>query len=216
MTPPVLEARDLTFAYRRGAPPVIDGLTHAFAPGALTTVTGPSGSGKSTLLYVLALMLRPTSGQVRWDNDDASALPDATRARLRAGQAGFVFQDAVLDPARTILDNVREAALFAGMPDDDARERALELCDRFGVGHRVDHRPGEISGGQAQRVALCRALLTRPRVVFGDEPTGNLDGASARIVWDALRAHARAGATVVVATHDERLADESDERLVLS
>jgi len=216
VTASVLEARDLTFAYRRGAPPVIDGLTHAFAPGALTTVTGPSGSGKSTLLYVLALMLRPTSGQVRWDDDDASALPDATRARLRAGQAGFVFQDAVLDPARTILDNVREAALFAGMPDDDARERALELCDRFGVGHRVDHRPGEISGGQAQRVALCRALLTRPRVVFGDEPTGNLDGASARIVWDALRAHARAGATVVVATHDERLADESDERLVLS
>ncbi|MBD9699297.1 ABC transporter ATP-binding protein [Flavimobilis sp. GY10621] len=212
----VLEARDLTFAYRRGAPPVIDGLTHAFAPGALTTVTGPSGSGKSTLLYVLALMLRPTSGQVRWDDDDASALPDAARARLRAGHAGFVFQDAVLDPARTILDNVREAALFAGMPDDDARERALELCDRFGVGHRVDHRPGEISGGQAQRVALCRALLTRPRVVFGDEPTGNLDGASARIVWDALRAHARAGATVVVATHDERLADESDERVVLS
>lgn len=165
MTAPVLEARDLTFAYRRSAPPVVDRLTHAFAPGALTTVTGPSGSGKSTLLYVLALMLRPTSGQVRWDDDDASALPDAARARLRAGHAGFVFQDAVLDPARTILDNVREAALFAGMPDDHARERALELCDRFGVSHRVDHRPG---------------------------------------------------ATVVVATHDERLAAESDERLVLT
>ena len=217
MTPPeALTAHDLVFTYRRGAPPVVDGLTHTFAPGALTAVTGPSGSGKSTLLYVLALMLRPTSGEVRWHGADASALPDAARARLRAGHAGFVFQDAVLDPARTILDNVREAALFAGMPDDEARARALELCERFGVGHRVDHRPGEISGGQAQRVALCRALLTGPRVVFGDEPTGNLDGASARVVWDALRDHARAGATVVVATHDERLAAEADARLVLA
>ncbi|MFF2620839.1 ABC transporter ATP-binding protein [Oerskovia jenensis] len=211
-----LATSDLTFAYRKGAPPVIEGLTTAFAPGALTTVTGPSGSGKSTLLYILALMLRTTSGEVLWDGRPVASLPDAERSRLRAADVGFVFQDAMLDPARTITDNVCEGALFAGMPARVARTRAVDLLDRFGVGHRATHRPGEISGGQAQRVALCRALLTSPRVVFGDEPTGNLDHASARIVWDALRDHARSGATVVIATHDEQLAAEADHRLVLA
>ncbi|QDW61377.1 ABC transporter ATP-binding protein [Oerskovia sp. KBS0722] len=210
-----LATSDLTFAYRRGTPPVIEGLTTAFAPGALTAVTGPSGSGKSTLLYILALMLRTTSGEVLWDGRPVASLPDAERSRLRAADVGFVFQDAMLDPARTVIDNVCEGALFAGMPARTARTRAAALLDRFGVGHRATHRPGEISGGQAQRVALCRALLTSPRVVFGDEPTGNLDHASARIVWDALRDHARDGATVVIATHDEQLAAEANHRLVL-
>lgn len=211
-----LATQDLTFAYRKGAAPVIEHLGTAFAPGAVTAVTGPSGSGKSTLLYILALMLRTSSGQVLWDGAPVAALADAERARLRAAQMGFVFQDAMLDPARTILDNVCESALFAGMPAGASRERATELLDRFGVGHRATHRPGEISGGQAQRVALCRALVTGPRVVFGDEPTGNLDHASARVVRDALVEHAHAGATVVIATHDEGLAAEADHRLVLA
>ncbi|MCO7274724.1 MULTISPECIES: ABC transporter ATP-binding protein [Cellulosimicrobium] len=212
----VLATDGLTFAYRHGTPPVIDDLTTAFAPGAVTAVTGPSGSGKSTLLYVLALMLRAESGEVLWDGEPASGLADAEAARLRAAHVGFVFQDAMLDPARSILDNVCESALFAGMGTRAARSRAEELLARFGVGHRATHRPGEISGGQAQRVALCRALLTSPRVLFGDEPTGNLDHASARVVWEALVEHARDGATVVVATHDEELAAEADHRLVLS
>lgn len=205
-----LGTRDLTFAYHAGAPLVLQDLTVDLPVGAVTTMTGPSGSGKSTLLYLMALMIRPTSGEVVWDGIAASSLPDAERSRLRAREVGFIFQDALLDPSRTVLANVCDGALFAGMPYQLATTRARELMDRFEVGHRADHRPGEISGGQAQRVAICRALLTDPRVIFADEPTGNLDDASAEIVWQALSDHAATGATVVVSTHDKSLAARSD------
>lgn len=206
----MLATRDLTFTYPHRSERIIDHLTTSFAPGAITAVTGTSGAGKSTLLYVLALMLRANQGQILWHDRPVGGLPDAERARLRAAEVGFVFQDAMLDPSRTILDNVREAALFAGMPRSLAQARTHELLAQFGIEHRATHRPGQISGGQAQRVALCRALVTSPSVVFGDEPTGNLDQASARIVWDALASYARQGATIIVATHDERLASAAD------
>lgn len=180
-------------------------LSIAFPRGDVTVITGPSGCGKSTLLYLLGLMLTPTAGRIRWDGSEVSALSDAERSRLRAEQVGFVFQDALLDPSRTILDNVTEGGLYAGMRREASRERALRLLERFGVEQRADHRPGEISGGQAQRVALCRALLKDPRLILADEPSGNLDEASADVVWGALFAAATAGATVVVATHDRHL-----------
>ena len=211
-----LATRGLRFAYHPGAQPVLDEIDIDFPSGALTTLTGPSGTGKSTLLYLVALLLRPSAGHVLWNGRPADSLRDGERARLRAGRTGFVFQDAMLDPARTVIDNVCESALFAGMRRDDARARARELLDDLGVGHRADHRPGEVSGGQAQRVALCRALVTDPDVLFGDEPTGNLDDESAAVVWDVLQERARAGATVVVATHDERLAERADHRVRLT
>lgn len=198
-----IEIDCLEHHYRSGAPPVINGLTHIFEPGTLTVVTGPSsGSGKSTLLYILALMLTPGGGSIRWDGVDVQALPDAERSRLRARHVGFVFQDAVLDLSRTTLDNVLEAAWLAGMPRTPATANAHALMERFGVSERATHRPGEVSGGQAQRVALCRALVKDPGIVFADEPTGNLDSDSAHIVWTALGDAAAAGATVIVATHD--------------
>lgn len=210
-----LAAEGLVVAYRRTSAPVLDGLTVDFRPGALTAVTGPSGSGKSTLLYVLGLLVRPTAGDVLWHGAPTRDLTDVQRSRVRARETGFVFQDSLLDPARSVLANVCDAGLFAGMERRTQVRRAQGLLERFGVDHRSAHRPGEISGGQAQRVALCRALLTSPTVVLGDEPTGNLDAASARVVWQALRDHAAEGATVVVATHDESLAATADERLVL-
>jgi len=215
ITGATIATEHLTFAYQKGANPVLENLSIELPTGAITTLTGPSGSGKSTLLYLLALMVRPNSGEVVWDGAAASSLTDAKRSQLRAAQMGFVFQDALLDPSRTVLANICDSALFAGMPRQIAIMRARELMNRFGVEHREDHRPGEISGGQAQRVAICRALLTDPRVVFADEPTGNLDEDSAEVVWQALVSHASRGATVVVSTHDKQLAERSDRQIHL-
>ena len=209
-------ARQLSFAYAAGGGSVIDSLTVDLPSASITALTGPSGAGKSTLLYLLAMMIRPTGGDVMWDGEPASGLPDAARSRLRAAQVGFIFQDALLDPARTVLANVCDSGLFAGMRHAAAAERARHLLTRFGVADRADHRPGEISGGQAQRVALCRALLTDPRVVFADEPTGNLDDESAEVVWQAFSDHAATGATVIIATHDSTLAARADHVLRLA
>ncbi|WP_010149346.1 ABC transporter ATP-binding protein [Serinicoccus profundi] len=221
----MLAVKDLSFAYRRGAEELFSGLCHTFTPGAVTAVTGPSGRGKSTLLYVLGLMLTPTQGQVMLAGDPVSSAADATRARVRARRIGFVFQDASLDPTRTVIDSVIEPALYAGWSLRQARARGVELLEQMGVGARAEHRPGEISGGQAQRVAVCRALVTDPSVVLADEPTGNLDRDNALGVLAALSAVA-AGAgqegrgdgiprTVVIATHDPFVLEHADEVLAL-
>lgn len=206
----------LSFGYRRGEP-IIDGLDRVFEAGAVSGVTGASGCGKSTLLYLIGLLLTPWSGRISiGEQERASELGDLDRSRLRAERIGFVFQDAVLDPSRTVLDNVIEGAIYAGVPRPTARARAERLLERFGVLLRADHRPGEVSGGQAQRVALCRALLNQPKLILADEPTGNLDAASAQVVIGALRDAARVdGATVIIASHDSRVAAVCDRVLEL-
>jgi putative ABC transport system ATP-binding protein len=209
-----LRADGLSFAFP-GGPRLLDSWSADFAAGEVVAVTGPSGRGKSTLLYLLGLMLTPAAGRVELDGEDCSRLPDAHRARLRAHRFGFVFQDAALDASRTVLDNVTEAALYRGQPLEDARRRAHELLERFGVALRAGARPGQVSGGQAQRIALCRALLHDPAVVLADEPTGNLDPASSRAVVDALRDQARQGAAVVVVTHDPVLVARCDREVRL-
>ena len=210
----MLAIEGLSFGYRVDEPIIVD-LDHRFAAGAVTAVTGPSGRGKSTLLYLLGLLLAPDTGVVRMGEVAASRLPDAARSHLRAGRIGFVFQDAVLDPSRTVLDNVVEGAIYADTPRRVAVARARSLMERFGVDLRETHRPGEVSGGQAQRIALCRALLNEPRVILADEPTGNLDAAAAGVVMGALAEEAAGGATVVVASHDRSMIDAADEELSL-
>lgn len=189
----VLAVDDLRFRYARGGEELFNGLTHAFSSGAITAVTGASGRGKSTLLYVLGLLLTPSSGVVRIDELDASQTPDRQRSQLRAERIGFVFQDSELDPARTIVDSVIEPGLYAGHTATSLRPRAYALLERFGLRHRADHRPGQVSGGQAQRVAVCRALLNEPDIILADEPTGNLDRDNAGLVLDALVDGARPG-----------------------
>jgi ABC-type lipoprotein export system ATPase subunit len=205
----------LGFGYRPGEP-VIEDLTWEFQQGAVTAITGASGRGKSTLLYLIGLLIRPWSGRIILRDVDSRTMSDRERSALRATTVGFVFQDAALDATRTVLDNVCESALYQGMVRSEAVARAEILMDRFGVSLRADHRPGEVSGGQAQRVALCRALLTDPEVILADEPTGNLDAMSAAEVVNALRAAAHSGGgTVIIASHDRDVVAACDQVLAL-
>ncbi|HEX5595496.1 MAG TPA: ATP-binding cassette domain-containing protein [Micromonosporaceae bacterium] len=199
-----ISARELSFGYRRDAP-ILEDVSMTCGAGEVIGVTGVSGRGKSTLLYLLAGMLTPWRGVVEFRDQPLQAAPDHERSRIRARSFGFVFQDAALDPRRSVLDAVLEPALYAGADRKRYVDRACELLERLGVSLRPEALPGEISGGQAQRVGLCRALLLDPAVVFADEPTGNLDSASANAVMGALTMTARAGGAVVIATHDERV-----------
>lgn len=209
-----VEARDLGFGYVAGAP-VLQEWSAGFPAGTVTAITGPSGRGKSTLLYLLGLMLLPRSGEIFLDGMGTSRLKDGAKAKLRAERFGFVFQDAALDATRSILDNVVETALYRHVPIRDAAVRAMELLDRFEVGVPAERRPGQVSGGQAQRIALCRALVNDPDILLADEPTGNLDPETAQVVVDALISQARRGATVIVVTHSPQIAAVCDREIRL-
>lgn len=212
----LLAVEDLRFRYTPDATELFDGLTHGFAAGQLTALTGPSGRGKSTLLYVLGLLLTPTAGTVTVDGQDTTCMADTQRSRLRANRIGFVFQDSELDPTRTILDSVLEPTLYAGLDPREQTDHAFELLRGLRLGDRASHRPGQISGGQAQRVACCRALVNRPGIVLADEPTGNLDRDNAALVLDTLAGAAHTGgATVVIATHDPYVLTRCDDVVTL-
>lgn len=200
----------LTFGYKRSET-IINDLSWEFQPGTVTAVTGPSGKGKSTLLYLIGLLLTPWSGSIAEHGNDLSRQSDAKRSQFRAEHVGFVFQDAALDPTRTVLDNVVESHIYSRLRRREAVHRATQLMERFDVDLRADHKPGEVSGGQAQRIALCRALVGHPQLVLADEPTGNLDPNTAAVVVDALVELAAAeDRTVIVATHDPQVVAACD------
>ena len=206
----MIRLEEVTFGYKPDET-IINNLSWEFASGMMTAVTGPSGKGKSTLLYLIGLLLSPWSGAIHYADVDAVRLSDVKRSAIRASRVGFVFQDAALDSTRTVLDNICESALYTRLPRRTAISRAEELMDRFEVGLRADHKPGEVSGGQAQRIALCRALINQPPVLLADEPTGNLDVRTAGVVIDAFKDHAAYGGTVIVATHDPTIVSVCDE-----
>lgn len=210
-----LAVSELCFSYRGSESNVLDNVNWCFANGALTSVTGPSGRGKSTLLFILGQLLRPTHGSVTWDGHDLTRWGDCEASRFRAETVGFVFQDAALDPRRSTLENVLEGCAYSSLDRREATRRAKDLTSQFGVDHRAKARPGQISGGQAQRVALCRALIHRPALILADEPTGNLDAASSALVLDGLDHAAELGATVVVATHDPEVVRRCAHALLL-
>ncbi|MEW6884072.1 ABC transporter ATP-binding protein [Trueperella pyogenes] len=210
----ILSVTDLTFRYRPSLPELFNGLTHSFNAG-VTAVTGPSGRGKSTLLYILGMLLRPESGTICLVDTDLTALSDHEVSRMRAQKFGFVFQDSELDPARPILDSVIEPGLYAGSTRATLIAKAKYLLSDVGLLDWASHRPAQISGGQAQRVALCRALINDPAVILADEPTGNLDPDNSAIVLDALAQMAACGRAVIIATHDPAVVDRADEVLAL-
>ena len=200
---PTLEARGLRKAYRSptGEPiAILSGVDLAVKAGELVVVVGASGSGKSTLLNVLGL-LEDADGEVAYDGRVVSALSRSAASRVRGRFVGFVFQAFLLMPSLTALENVVLAARYVGADRTAARARALLLLDELGVAHRRDHYPPQLSGGEQQRVAFCRAILNDPPLLLADEPTGNLDDDNGRVILDRLRRRAEAGGAVVVVSH---------------
>jgi lipoprotein-releasing system ATP-binding protein len=200
----------------RGPLPVLSDISLSLARGDAVAIMGPSGSGKSTLLYILGALEPPTSGKVTLDGSNPFELPESDLARFRNKQVGFVFQDHCLLPQCSVLENVLVPTLVAESPDG-ARERAQVLLEQVGLKERVDHRPAELSGGEQQRVALARALIREPLLLLCDEPTGNLDHASADTVAQMLLDLHRSQRTIlVVVTHNRDLAAKFPARLELA
>lgn len=206
----VVSAVELDFAYSRGAQPVLHRFGLEVAPGEMVALVGRSGEGKSTLLYLLGLFLRPTAGDVFVCGLRARELSDDERSRVRAHRIGFVFQDAALHPHLTLRENVAEGAYYSGEQRSSALNRADQLLAEHGIGDVAGHRPAQVSGGQAQRAALCRALIRSPALVLADEPTGSIDEDNATRVVTSLRRAASCGAAVVVATHSADMAGSCD------
>jgi ABC-type lipoprotein export system ATPase subunit len=200
----VLVARGLAkrFAAPDGTPiEVLAGVDLDVRRGDLVAVEGPSGSGKSTLLNVLGLLEEPDRGELWFGEHKVTALGRSARSRERGRWLGFVFQSFLLLPALTALENVLLAARYTGGVTAERRRRALMLLERFGVAARRDHHPAQLSGGEQQRVAFCRAVLNDPPLLLADEPTGNLDDVNGAVILEALREQVRAGGAVVVVSH---------------
>ena len=207
-----LSASELSKEYGKGAALVraVDQVTLDVAHGESVAVVGPSGCGKSTLLYLLGGLERPTGGAVTLRGSSLERMPEAELARLRRDQVGFVFQAFHLVDELTALENVELPALLAGSSPRGARARANELLEQVGLADRAGHLPSALAGGQQQRVAIARALANEPLVVLADEPTGNLDsGATTDVLRLFEQLHAN-GQTLVVVTHDERIAATAD------
>ncbi|MEU5433760.1 ABC transporter ATP-binding protein [Streptomyces sp. NPDC020719] len=216
MTPAgsLLIAKDLRKAY--GPTPALDGAEFSIHPGEVVAVMGPSGSGKSTLLHCLAGIVTPDSGTIQYDGRELSAMKDAERSALRRSEFGFVFQFGQLVPELTCTENVALPLRLTGVRRKEAERTALKWMERLEVDDLGHKRPGEVSGGQGQRVAVARSLVTSPRVIFADEPTGALDSLNGERVMQLLTDAARsANAAVVLVTHEARVAAYSDREIVV-
>jgi putative ABC transport system ATP-binding protein len=198
---------DVVKTFRSGAlvVPVLHGISLEIPAGGLTLIMGPSGSGKTTLISLLTGLFRPSAGRVELCGAVISELPEADVARVRRERLGFVFQSYNLFPAMSAQDNVAVALQMSGLSWKSARSRAADALQRVGLGHRLAHRPADLSGGEKQRVAIARALATRPTIIVGDEITAALDGVTAFQIMDILRTHVGPQTAVILVTHDRRL-----------
>jgi putative ABC transport system ATP-binding protein len=211
----IVEATDLARTYASGETQVaaLDGLSLQVKRGEFVALMGPSGSGKSTLLNILAGLERPTGGRIAVDGVDLGALDEKGLARYRRGTVGIVFQAFNLLPRYRVLENVAFPLLFAGVPESERLRRAKAILERLGMSARAHHRPNQLSGGEMQRTAIARALVTEPSLLLADEPTGNLDTANGEALLAILAELHAKGQTIVLVTHEDSVAGRA-ERVV--
>jgi putative ABC transport system ATP-binding protein len=215
---PIVEAVDVTREYPMDGltVPALRGVSLRIHPGEFLAIVGPSGSGKSTLMHLLGCLDRPTSGSLRIDGREIADLSDSELAELRNRTIGFVFQAFQLLARTSALDNVQLPLIYRGVPKVERRQRAEEALTAVGLGHRLDHRPAQLSGGEQQRVAIARALVGEPELLLADEPTGNLDTRSGAEVMEILqRLNDDRGVAVALVTHEPEIAAHARRQITV-
>jgi putative ABC transport system ATP-binding protein len=218
----LIEIQELSKEFVRGSEIIraLDHVSLTIAAGELLSIVGPSGSGKSTLLYVLGLIDTPSSGHYRLNNQEVAGIDDQKRAQLRNQELGFVFQSFHLLARATALRNVSMPLTYATIsgspiPAKEMAKRAREALITVGLADRLDHLPNQLSGGQRQRVAIARALVNRPKIIFADEPTGNLDSRSGGEIMSLFEQLNQAGVTIIIVTHDHAIAQRTSRQISL-
>ncbi len=215
---PVLSLEGLRRTFRQGEREIVvlNGASAQIWPGQAVALVGPSGAGKSTLLHIAGLLETPTGGRVIINGRDCSKMDDANRTRVRRAEMGFIYQFHQLLPEFSAIENVEMPQIIQGRRKREAKERARELLTSLGLGERLDHRPAQLSGGEQQRTAICRALAIRPKLILADEPTGNLDPhTSERVFTELIELIHSQGVAALIATHNLSLAARMDRVLRL-
>jgi putative ABC transport system ATP-binding protein len=213
---PIIELQDVWKIYRMGnvEVPALRGLSVKISPGEFVAIMGPSGSGKSTAMNMVGCLDLPTRGSVILDGRDISKLHESDLAQIRGRRIGFVFQTFNLMPGLTAIENVTLPMIFQSIPGYEREKKARKLLEQVGLGHRLNHRPNKMSGGEQQRVAMARALSNNPEVILADEPTGNLDSKTGIEVMKMLsELHEKESKTIVMVTHDSNIAGYA-ERII--
>ncbi len=211
----LVELTDISKHYRVGDQQIValDRVSLTIESGEFLAIIGPSGSGKSTLMHLLGCLDTPTSGLLMIDGVDVSKASNDELAAMRNARIGFVFQSFNLLPKFDVLRNVELPMVYAGVPSRVRRERALAAIERVGLSHRVHNNPLQLSGGQCQRVAIARALVNEPKIIFADEPTGNLDSQTGEAILALFKSLSEAGSTIVIVTHDNSIAARLPRRI---
>ena len=213
----VLETKNVIKEYKMDGLVVraLDGVSLTIYDGEFVAIVGPSGSGKSTLMHIIGCLDVPTSGAVFLDGRQVGKMQERSLAEIRNKKIGFVFQSFNLLSRTSALENVALPLLYNGTTEEDSQRLAQEALNKVGLGDRLNHHPNQLSGGQQQRVAIARALVTNPTIILGDEPTGNLDSKSGREVLEIFHSLHRQGKTIVLITHDAKVAEQADRSIWL-